>query len=86
MEFLNMKEMKRYSFEEIKEKNKKNEENKSLNMDKSKINREFVRINDLKNKENNDNDNKLIPSFDEDIFINELVNICQKHSKDNIMK
>ena len=55
-------------------------------MDKSKINREFVRINDLKNKENNDNDNKLIPSFDEDIFINELVNICQKHSKDNIMK
>ena len=86
MEFLNMKKMKRYSFEEIKEKNKKNEENKSLNMDKSKINREFVRINDLKNKENNDNDNKLIPSFDEDIFINELVNICQKHSKDNIMK
>ena len=86
MEFLNMKKMKRYSFEEIKEKNKKNEENKSLNMDNSKINREFVRVNDLKNKENNDNDNKLIPSFDEDIFINELVNICQKHSKDNIMK
>ena len=88
MGFINLKKMKRYSFEEIKEKSTKKEENKNLNKDKSKINREFVRINDLKRKDIHYGDNcgKIIPSFDESIFINELINICQKHNKDNIIK
>ena len=77
---LNLKKSKRYSFEEIKEKNRENKENNNMGIRKSKINREFVRIKDLKKKINGyDDKNKLIPSFDENLFINEIMNICQKH-------
>ena len=80
MGFLNLKKIKRYSFEEIKEKNRENKENNNMGIRKSKINREFVRIKDLKKKINGyDDKNKLIPSFDENLFINEIMNICQKH-------
>ena len=87
MGFLNLKKSKRYSFEEIKEKSKKIEEKKNAkNVNNQKINREYVRINHLKNEENNKNNenNKVVlsSSFDEDNFINELINICQKHNND----
>jgi len=83
---LNLKKSKRYSFEEIKEHNKKIQESKKLNNNKiHKINRELVRFNSLKNPLI-DEKNKMIPPFDENIFINELINICKKHSKDKIIK
>jgi hypothetical protein len=83
---LNLKKSKRYSFEEIKEHNKKIQESKKLNNNNiHKINRELVRFNSLKNPLI-DEKNKVIPPFDENIFINELINICKKHSKDKIIK
>ena len=77
---LNLKKSKRYSFEEIKEKSEKIRDIKNMNFGAPKINREFVRINSLKNSDNNNEKNKINPSFDEDSFINELINICKKHS------
>ena len=85
MGFLNLQKSKRYSFEEIKEKTKKIEEKKNVNIiNNQKINREFVRINHLKNSDINKKNeiNEIVPSFDEDNFINELINICQKHNKE----
>ena len=83
---LNLKKSKRYSFEEIKEHNKKIQESKKLNNNNiHKINRELVRFKSLKNPLI-DEKNKVIPPFDENIFINELINICKKHSKDKIIK
>ena len=82
MEFLNLKKCKRYSFEEIKEHNKKmEEEKKNSNGNIPKINREFKRINSIKNPLC-----QIFPNFDENIFINELMNICKKHTKENKIK
>lgn len=82
MEFLNLKKCKRYSFEEIKEHNKKmEEEKKNSNGNIPKINREFKRINSIKNPLC-----QFFPNFDENIFINELMNICKKHTKENKIK
>ena len=85
MELLNMKASKRYSFEEIKEKNKKLEEKKNLNINTSNINRELVKFNSSKNPPISQN-NKLLNSFDEYIFIDELINICKKHNKEYLYK
>ena len=80
MEFLNLKKSKRYSFEEIKEHNKKMEEGKKNSIGNiPKINRECKRINSIKNPQ-------IFPNFDENIFINELMNICKKHTKENKIK
>ena len=80
-----MKASKRYSFEEIKEKNKKLEEKKNLNINTSNINRELVKFNSSKNPPISQN-NKLLNSFDEYIFIDELINICKKHNKEYLYK
>ena len=85
MEFLNLKKSKRYSFEDIKEQNKKMQEDKKKLHNITKINKELVRFNSLKSPLK-DEKNKMIPPFDENIFINELINICKKHSKDKIIK
>ena len=85
IELLNMKASKRYSFEEIKEKNKKLEEKKNLNINTSNINRELVKFNSSKNPPISQN-NKLLNSFDEYIFIDELINICKKHNKEYLYK
>ena len=88
--FLTLTKNKRYSFEEIKEHNKKMEEEKkncSNNMPK-KINREFVKVDTVKNNSPSIQDSEHtfpLPSFNENIFINELMNICRKHSKDNLV-
>ena len=83
MEFLNLKKSKRYSFEEIKEQNKKIQEDKKK-LNNTKVNKEIVRFNS-KNPLIEEK-NKIIDPFDENIFINELIDICQKHSKDKIIK
>jgi serine/threonine protein kinase len=86
MEFLNLKKYKRYSFEDIKECNKKMEEgNKNMNSNKPNINRECIKINMIKNQYVQGND-KIFPNFDENNFINELMYICKKHSKEKIIK
>ena len=88
--FLTLMKNKRYSFEEIKEHNKKMEEEKknfNNNMPK-KINREFVKVGSLKNNSPSSQDSEKdlpLPSFNENIFINELMNICRKHTKDNLV-
>jgi serine/threonine protein kinase len=86
MEFLNLKKYKRYSFEDIKECNKKMEEGKkNMNSNKPNINRECIKINMIKNQYVQGND-KIFPNFDENNFINELMYICKKHSKEKIIK
>ena len=82
---LSFKKGKRYSFEEIKEYNEKiEEEKKSSNNNIPKINREFVLV-DKKKHFKKDN-NEILPTMDENLFINELMNICQRHTKENIVK
>ncbi len=87
MEFLNLKTCKRYSFEEIKERNKKMEEGKKkFNANIPKINRERIQINSIKNPPLFQENNKILPNFDENNFLNELMDICKKHNKENIIK
>lgn len=53
-----------------------------------KINREFVKVDTVKNNSPSIQDSEHtfpLPSFNENIFINELMNICRKHSKDNLV-
>ena len=86
MEFLNLKKYKRYSFEDVKERNKKMEEGKkNMNSKIQNINKECIEINMIKNPLFQEND-KIFINFDENNFINELMYICKKHSKEKIIK
>jgi hypothetical protein len=56
-----------------------------MNSNKPNINRECIKINMIKNQYVQGND-KIFPNFDENNFINELMYICKKHSKEKIIK